>query len=75
MLNNKSINPPVLIAASFNNGHEAHSTPAMPRNKAIKMTGFNFFFKKNIEKKLIKTGLVAMANAPMPAVTCCMATT
>ena len=75
MLNNNKINPLTVIEAFFNKGHEATTTPAVPKIKAIKISAFSFFFKKNKDEKLMNKGLVAMASAPTPAVTCCMAMT
>lgn len=75
MLNSNKANPLMVIEASFNNGHDAHTTPVVPKNKAIKTSGFNLFFKKNMDEKLMNNGFVAMANAPTPAVTFCIATT
>lgn len=61
--------------ASFNNGHEAITTPAVPRRRAIKISAFSFSFKKNIDEKLMSKGPVATDSAPIPAVTFCMAIT
>ena len=75
MLNNNKSNPPMVMEASFSKGHDATITPVVPNSSATKISGFNFFFKKNTDEKLMNKGLVAMANAPTPAVTFCMATT
>ena len=75
MLNNNNANPLMVIEASFSKGQDAQTTPVVPKNKAIKTSGFNFFFKKNIDEKLMNNGFVAIAKAPTPAVTFCIATT
>ena len=75
MLNSNKASPLIAIDASFSKGHDAQTTPVVPKNKAIKTSGFNLFFKKNIDEKLMNKGFVAIANAPTPAVTFCIATT
>ena len=65
----------MVTEASFSNGHDATKTPNVPNSKATIILNFNFFFKKKTEEKLINKGLVAIAKAPTPAVTCCMAIT
>ena len=75
MLNNNKTNPLIVIDASFSKGQEAIKTPRLPNSKATKISDFNFFFKKNTDEKLMNKGFVAIANAPTPAVTCCIAIT
>ena len=75
MLNNNKSKPLAVMEASFSNGQEAIKTPAVPNSKATNISDFNFFFKKNTDEKLMNKGLVAMASAPTPAVTCCIAIT
>ena len=75
MLNNNKSNPLRVMEASFSSGQEAMKTPAVPNSKATNTSVFNFFFKKNTDEKLMNKGLVAMASAPTPAVTSCMAIT
>ena len=68
MLNNRSSKPLVEMEASFNNGQDAHTTPAVPSSNAIITFTFSFFFKKKMERKLMNNGLVAIDNA---ANSCC----
>ncbi|MCY1523648.1 hypothetical protein D9M68_585520 [compost metagenome] len=73
MLAKRIDNPLVVTRASSNKGQAAKSTPAVPKKSAINNHGVSLLFSKKTEKKLIRTGLIATASAPTPAVTSCMA--
>ena len=66
-------NPVVVTWASLKTGQATTRTPTVETIIPAIKAKLNFLFRKNTERKLIKTGLVATATAPTPAVTDCIA--
>ena len=75
MLNKRSKSPSMLTFAELNIGHDAQITPAEQIRIERIILSVSFFLRKNTDRKLMNTGFVATGNAPIPAVTRCIAIT